>query len=65
MVDAASGEGRMGLEGLFSELKVRNMDRLSGNGGAFALLAKVVPPALPRCRRMAFYGTRVQSMVYV
>lgn len=46
-VDAASGEGRIGLEGLLSELKVRNMERLSGNGGAFPRLANVVPPALP------------------
>lgn len=53
IVDAANGEGRMGLEGLFSELNVLNMERLSGNGGAFALLANVVPPPLGRCRRMA------------
>lgn len=54
----------MGLEGLFSELNVRNMDRLSGVGGAFALLAKVVPPALPRYRRIAFI-TSVYDLWYM
>lgn len=56
----------MGLEGLLSELKVLNIDRLSGNGGAFPLLANVVPPPLGRCRRMALAviwsrGNRIRS----
>ena len=52
-VEAARGEGRIGLEGLLSELNVLNIERLSGNGGALPRLAKVVPPALPLCRLIA------------
>lgn len=44
MVDAVSGEGRMGLEGFVSELKVLMSDKASGTGGALARLANVVPP---------------------
>lgn len=46
MVDAVSGEGRIGREGLVSELNLRIRDNASGMGVAFALFTKVVPPAL-------------------
>lgn len=46
MTDAVNGDGRTGLEGLLSELKVLISDKASGTGAAFALLANVVPPAL-------------------
>lgn len=49
MVDAVRGDGRIGLEGLLSELKVLIKVRASGMGAAFALLAKVVPPPLLPC----------------
>lgn len=52
MVDAVKGEGRTGLEGFVSELKVLMSDSASGTGGALALLANVVPPAPLRRDRM-------------
>lgn len=52
MVDAVSGEGRIGLEGFVSELKVLMSESASGTGGALALLANVVPPAPLRRDRM-------------
>lgn len=52
MVEAVRGEGRTGLEGFVSELKVLISDRASGTGGALALLAKVVPPAPVRRDRI-------------
>lgn len=58
MVDAVSGEGRTGLEGFVSELKVRMSERASGTGGALALLAKVVPPAPLRRDRMLLRDQR-------
>ena len=51
MVDAVKGDGRIGLDGLVSELNVLIRDRASGIGAAFALLANVVPPA-PLWRRI-------------
>lgn len=51
MVDAVSGDGRIGLDGFVSELNDLIKESASGIGAAFALLAKVVPPA-PRCRRI-------------
>lgn len=50
IVDAASGEGRTGLDGFVSELKDLTSEYESGTEGAFALLAKVGPPLL--CRRI-------------
>ena len=44
MVEAVSGEGRTGREGLDSELNVRMSEMVSGIGAVFARLAKVVPP---------------------
>lgn len=52
MVEAVRGEGRTGLEGFVSELKVLMSDRASGTGGALVLLAKVVPPAPDRRNRI-------------
>lgn len=46
MVDAVSGDGRMGLAGFVSELKVLIKDNASGTGAAFALLANVGAPVL-------------------
>lgn len=51
MVDAVSGDGLIGLDGFVSELNDLIRESASGIGAAFALLAKVVPPA-PRWRRM-------------
>lgn len=51
MVDAVSGDGRIGLDGFVSELNVLIRESASGMGAAFALLAKAVPPA-PRWRRI-------------
>ena len=48
IVDAVSGEGLIGLEGLPSELKDLKVDIVSGIGAAPALLAKVGPPGLWR-----------------
>lgn len=56
MVDAVSGDGRTGLEGFVSELKVLMSERASGTGGALALLAKVVPPAPLRRDRILLRG---------
>ena len=50
MVDAVSGEGLIGLEGLPSELKDRKVDIVSDVRAVPALLAKVGTPGL--CRRM-------------
>ena len=44
MVDAVKGEGRMGLEGFVSELKVLMSDRASGTGGALVRLANDIRP---------------------
>ena len=46
-----SGDGRFGLDGFVSELKVRMRESASGIGAVLVLLAKVGPPA-PRWRRM-------------
>ena len=46
MVDAVRGDGRIGLAGLVSELKVLIRDSASGTGAALALLANVGAPAL-------------------
>ena len=46
IVDAVRGDGRIGLAGFVSELKVLINDKASGTGAAFALLANVGPPAL-------------------
>lgn len=51
MVDAVSGDGRMGLDGLDSELNVLIRDKASGIGAACVLVAKVMPPA-PLWRRI-------------
>lgn len=51
MVDAVSGDGRMGLDGFVSELNDLIRESASGMGAAFALLANVVPP-VPRWRRI-------------
>lgn len=45
IVDAVSGDGRTGLDGFVSELKVLINDRASGTGAVFAL-AKVGVPGL-------------------
>lgn len=45
MVEAVSGDGRTGLDGFVSELKVRINDKASGTGAAFAF-AKVGVPDL-------------------
>ena len=46
IVDAVSGEGRIGLDGFVSELKDLINDNASGTGAAFALLANVDAPGL-------------------
>ena len=46
IVDAVRGEGRIGLAGLVSELKVLINDKASGTGAALALVANVGGPAL-------------------
>lgn len=51
IVDAVSGEGRIGLDGFVSELNVLIRDKASGIGAAFALCTNVVPPA-PLWRRI-------------
>lgn len=52
IVDAVNGEGRIGLDGFVSELKVLINERASGIGAAFALVANAVPPALVLWRRI-------------
>lgn len=52
IVEAVRGEGRIGLEGFVSELKVLMSDNASGTGGALIRLANVVPPAPDRRDRM-------------
>lgn len=54
IVDAVSGEGRIGLDGFVSELNVLIKDKASGIGAALALFANVVPPA-PLWRRIVKY----------
>lgn len=61
MVDAVSGEGRMGLEGFVSELKVLMSDRASGTGGALARLANVVPPEAVRRDRIILWQQGLQT----
>ena len=46
IVDAVRGEGRIGLAGLVSELKLLINDKASGTGAALALVANVGGPAL-------------------
>lgn len=46
IVDAVRGDGRIGLAGFVSELKVLTKDKASGTGAAFALLANVGVPGL-------------------
>lgn len=45
MVDAVKGEGRIGRDGLVSELNVLIKESASGVLALFVLLANVVPPA--------------------
>lgn len=44
MVDAVKGEGRIGRDGLVSELNVLIKDSASGVLALFVLLANVMPP---------------------
>ena len=44
IVEAVSGEGRIGREGFDSELNMRMSEMVSGIGAVFARLANVVPP---------------------
>lgn len=45
IVDAVKGEGRIGRDGLVSELNVLIKESASGLLALFALLANVMPPA--------------------